>query len=187
MANYIGELVKPGKFRTKFKSSVSGIMSKQATSNLSPSNIIGFYDKPDRNLKGKGAPCRLTAFNRDYPGLWKDTLPFLKRCDAMFKELTPVEHKLQYDRAQQTPEFAIDNTAFSTVTINYSWRTALHTDAGDFRPGFGNIIVLEDHTNPKPSEVVNEIVALDVRDGSMKVLATGNDFYSHFNLLFYFP
>ena len=148
MANYIGEFVKPGKFRTKFKSSVSGIMSKQATSNLSPSNIIGFYDKPDRNLKGKGAPCRLTAFNRDYPGLWKDTLPFLNRCDAMFKELTPVEHKLQYDRAQQTPEFAIDNTAFSTVTINYSWRTALHTDAGDFRPGFGNIIVLEDHTNP---------------------------------------
>jgi len=26
---------------------------------------------------------------------------------------------------------------------------------------------------------VNEIVALDVRDGSMKVLATGNDFYAH--------
>jgi len=45
----------------------------------------------------------------------------------------------------------------------------------------GNVIycVREDHTNPKPSEVVNEIVALDVRDGSTKVLATGNDFYAH--------
>ena len=53
MANYIGEFVNPGKFRTRFKSSVSGILSKQATSNLSPSNIIGFFDKPDRNLKGK--------------------------------------------------------------------------------------------------------------------------------------
>ena len=41
MANYIGEFVNPGKFRTRFKSSVSGKFSKQATSNLSPSNIIG--------------------------------------------------------------------------------------------------------------------------------------------------
>ena len=45
----------------------------------------------------------------------------------------------------------------------------------------GNVIycVREDHKNPDPKNVVNEIVAIDVRDGSMKVLATGNDFYSH--------
>ena len=148
MANYIGEFVNPGKFRTRFKSSVSGVFSKQATSNLSPSNIIGYYDKPDRNLKGKGAPCRLTAFNRDYPELWEKTLPFLKECDNMFKQLTPEPYELQYSRANETPDFAIENTAFSTVTINYSWRTALHKDAGDFQEGFGNLIVLEDHNNP---------------------------------------
>eukprot|EP00547_Thalassionema_nitzschioides_P010038 CAMPEP_0194224810 /NCGR_PEP_ID=MMETSP0156-20130528/38204_1 /TAXON_ID=33649 /ORGANISM="Thalassionema nitzschioides, Strain L26-B" /LENGTH=650 /DNA_ID=CAMNT_0038956519 /DNA_START=286 /DNA_END=2235 /DNA_ORIENTATION=- len=45
----------------------------------------------------------------------------------------------------------------------------------------GNVIycVREDHKNPEPKNVVNEIVAIDVRDGSMKVLATGNDFYAH--------
>ena len=42
MANYIGEFINPGKFRTGFKSSVSGKLSKQATSNLSQSNIVGF-------------------------------------------------------------------------------------------------------------------------------------------------
>lgn len=148
MANYIGEFVNPGKFRTRFMSSVSGKFSKQATSNLSPSNIIGYYDKPDRNLKGKGAPCRLTAFNRDYPELWEQTLPFLKECDNMFKKLTPEPYQLQYNRANETPDFSIEDTAFSTVTINYSWRTALHKDAGDFQEGFGNLIVLEDHNNP---------------------------------------
>ena len=148
MANYIGEFVNPGKFRTRFMSSVSGKFSKQATSNLSPSNIIGYYDKPDRNLKGKGAPCRLTAFNRDYPELWEQTLPFLKECDNMFKKLTPGPYQLQYNRANETPDFSIEDTAFSTVTINYSWRTALHKDAGDFQEGFGNLIVLEDHNNP---------------------------------------
>ena len=147
LANYIGDLVTPGKFRTRFKSTKTGILSKQATSNLSPSNIIGFFDRPDRNLKGKGAPCRLTAFNRDHPEIWKSVLPFIKLCDSQFKKLTPQRYKIQYEQAQLVDKFAIDGTSFSTVTINYSWRTALHRDAGDLVEGFGNLIVLKDPTN----------------------------------------
>lgn len=147
MANYIGTFVNPGKFRTGFKSSVSGKMSKQATSNLSKSNIVGFYDIPDRNLKGKGAPCRLTVFNRDNPDLWNNAIPFIKQCDKIFKSLVPDRHQIQYERAQLTPNFAIDNTAFSTITINYSWRTGLHRDKGDLHEGFGNLIVVEDPYN----------------------------------------
>ena len=37
----------------------------------------------------------------------------------------------------------IPNTAFSTVTINRNFRTALHRDAGDFKGGFGNLTVIE--------------------------------------------
>lgn len=147
MARYIGEFVTPGKFRTRFKSNSTGILSKQATSNLSPSNIIGFFDKPDRNLKGKGSQCRLTAFNRDYPELWNKTEPFIQACDNQFKILVPERYKIQKSRAQEVPDFSIKNTAFSTITINYSWRTALHRDKGDLVEGFGNIIVLEDHLN----------------------------------------
>mmetsp|Transcript_8014 Transcript_8014/g.14122 ORF Transcript_8014/g.14122 Transcript_8014/m.14122 type:complete len:701 (+) Transcript_8014:70-2172(+) len=39
--------------------------------------------------------------------------------------------------------------------------------------------VREDHENPDPKNVVNEVVAVNLVDGSMKILATGNDFYSH--------
>ena len=39
--------------------------------------------------------------------------------------------------------------------------------------------IREDHTNPEPKHVVNEIVSINIKDGSMKVLATGNDFYSN--------
>jgi len=38
--------------------------------------------------------------------------------------------------------------------------------------------VREDHLKPKPANVVNEIVSINAEDGSMKVLATGNDFYA---------
>ena len=147
MSNYIGEFITPGKFRTRFKSSKTGILSKQATSNLSPSNIIGFFDKPDRNLKGKGSPCRLTAFNRDNPEIWQAVLPFIKICNSQFKKIVPDRYKIQYKRAQEVPDFAIENTAFSTITINYSWRTALHRDVGDLVEGFGNLIVLKDPMN----------------------------------------
>jgi hypothetical protein len=147
MPNYIGKLLNPGKFRTGFESSVSGKTSKQATSNLSQSNIVGFFDVPDRNLKGKGAPCRLTVFNRDHPDLWENGLSFIEKCDEQFKKLIPDRHRIQHRRAQSTPNFAISNTAFSTITINYSWRTALHRDKGDMEEGFGNLIVIEDPHN----------------------------------------
>lgn len=170
LANYIGEFINPGKFRTKFKSGTTGIESKQATSNLSPSNIIGYFDKHDRNLKTKGAPCRLTAFNRDHPELWETALPFLKRCDELFKELIPDRHELQRTQAAETPDFIIPETAFSTVTINYSWRTGLHKDAGDYRPGYGNLIVIEDPNNPNSytggyTGFPQFGVAVDVRTG----------------------
>jgi hypothetical protein len=148
MPNYVGDWVNEGKYRTHYISSVSGIPSKQYVSNLSPSNIIGFYDRPDRNTKNKGAPCRLTSFNRDFPEKWNEAVPFIECIDSLFKKLIPDRHRLQLTRARKVPEFQIMDTAFSTITINYSWQTAMHKDAGDFQPGFGNLIVCEDMDNP---------------------------------------
>ena len=148
LRGYVGEFINKGKFRTGYISNVSKIKSKQLVSNLAPSNIAGFYDRPDRNLKGKGAPCRLTAFNRDYVEKWNNAIPFIKNVDKVFKSLVPKRHKKQVERALQTPDYQIANTCFSTITLNYSWRTALHRDAGDYRKGFGNLVVLEDSKNP---------------------------------------
>ena len=52
-----------GKYRVKgFYSNVSGKYINHTIGNLSQSNIIGYFDRHDRNL-GKGAPpCRKTAF-----------------------------------------------------------------------------------------------------------------------------
>jgi len=148
MPNYVGTFVNEGKYRTHYISSISGKPSKQYVSNLSPSNIIGYYDRPDRNTKNKGPPCRLTSFNRDFPEKWKAAVPFIEHIDLMFKKLIPDRHKAQLEVASKVPKFQIGNTAFSTITINYSWRTALHKDAGDYHPGFGNLIVCEDEDNP---------------------------------------
>jgi hypothetical protein len=91
----------------------------------------------------KNVPCRETAFTRDEVEKWKNVQPLLKSIDKQFKKIIPDRHKIQYDTAQKTP-YNIKGTAFSTVTINYNFRTALHKDKGDFERGFGNLVVLEE-------------------------------------------
>ena len=117
-------------------------MVDQIIGNQVSSNIIGYYDKPDRNL-GKGAPpCRLTQFNKNHLEKFKKVTPFIQAINKQFKKLIPSHYRKQYKRAHET-NFVIDKTAFSTVTINHNWRTALHMDSGDFPQGFGNLVVCE--------------------------------------------
>ena len=112
-------------------------------SNLSQSNIIGYFDKKDRN-KGVGAPpCRTTKFTAEEVDKWKKVIPLIQSINKQYKKLVPDKYKIQQCVANKT-SFVIDKTAFSTVTINYNWRTALHKDGGDFRRGFGNLVVLEE-------------------------------------------
>jgi hypothetical protein len=130
---------------------ISGYWSKKdgkfvnnSLGNSSMSNIIGYFDKPDRNIKVNAPPCRETAFTSQQVDKWKRVIPLIQEIDKQFKKLIPDRHKVQLKRARQTPKFQIKDTSFSTVTINYNWRTALHTDAGDLPQGFGNLVVLEE-------------------------------------------
>ncbi len=153
------------KFRIKGYNDEDGNYINQSISNFAQSNIIGYFDKADRNPSSKKLPCRLTAFNHREIDKFKKVEPFLERIDKLFKKLTPKAHKKQYKRAQET-DFVIKDTAFSTVTINYNWRTALHKDSGDFEEGFGNLIVCEEGEYDGGCTGFPQYgVAFDVRDG----------------------
>ena len=130
---------------------ISGYWSKEtgkfvnnSLGNSSMSNIIGYFDKPDRNIKVNAPPCRETAFTSQQVDKWKRVIPLIQEIDKQFKKLIPDRHKAQLKRARKTPKFQIKDTSFSTVTINYNWRTALHKDAGDYKKGFGNLVILEE-------------------------------------------
>jgi len=156
MANYVNDIKLHGK-KEKFR--IDGYYSKKtkkfvnnSMGNISQSNIIGYFDKSRNNniskaniskATKKNVPCRETAFTRDEVEKWKNVQPLLKSIDKQFKKIIPDRHKIQYDTAQKTP-YNIKGTAFSTVTINYNFRTALHKDKGDFERGFGNLVVLEE-------------------------------------------
>lgn len=142
MPPHIDRLTMKDKFRAYYYSKKDGKFHKDHVSNLSQSNIIGYYDMPDRNIKN-GPKCRETKFIRDFPVQWQSVQPLLKTIGDLFMKLIPDKYNKQYKQASETPLFQIQGTPFSTATINYNWQTALHKDKGDFVEGFGNLIVME--------------------------------------------
>lgn len=104
------------------------------------SSAIGYFDADNKMSK---TPCRLTYFSKHNFDDYQKGFPFLEKIDKLYKELVPDAHERQYERATKKPHLKISDTAFSTVTINRNFRTALHRDANDFKQGFGNLTVIE--------------------------------------------
>lgn len=103
-----------------------------------PSGIIGFYDRYARIPY-----CRMTAFNLEHPEKFAAAMPYIQAIDAVFQKEAPDRYAAQKDMVRKTsPDFVIHNTAFTTITVNKSWRTAVHKDAGDLKEGFGVMTAL---------------------------------------------
>ena len=114
-------------------------VSKMRVNNLVASGVIGFYEE----TPFMKAACRMTVYTRRYLHLFLHGLPFLQAIDQQFKALVPKEHARQLAAVQAKKNYQIPGTAFSTLTVNLNFRTALHKDDGDFRNGFGNLSVIE--------------------------------------------
>lgn len=87
--------------------------------------------------------CRLTAFGREhFETYFQEGRPFVEFIDKKYKELCPEHHARQVKTANETnANFVLWDTAFSTITVNKDYRTAVHQDAGDHPEGFGNLFV----------------------------------------------
>ncbi len=131
--------------------------------------------KTKRTRKVSKIPCRTTKFTREQVAKWKHSIPFIKEANKQFRQLVPERHSVQLKRAKKTKDFQIENTAFSTITLNYNYQTALHKDKGDLEEGFGNLLVLEKDKCSDSNNVISYKggytgypqygVAVDVRQG----------------------
>ena len=175
LPKYVGSIIKKDKFRVFYKTK-EGETTKDNIGNTSSSNIAGYYDKPDRNAYHKrnkntykkthkstreslqdittdvhGIPmCRITKFTRDEPDKWNQVIPLINEVNKYYSILTPELYKNQLSRASSVPKFQIENTAYSTITVNYDWRTSIHKDKNDYDEGFGNLTVLEKSKSGHP-------------------------------------
>lgn len=116
-----------------------GKVSKMRVNNNVMSSVLGFFEK----TPFMGLPCRLTSYTQRFFKQYAHGIPFIEAIDDKFKKLVPDAYAKQHAAASKKPMFRIKNTAFSSVTLNRNFRTALHMDDGDFRDGFGNLSVIE--------------------------------------------
>lgn len=116
-----------------------GTRSNTARAAPVPTAIIGYFDRYARTPF-----CRQTAFTMDHPDLWLETLPYIQKVNDVFKQYAPENWESQKKFIERVhPDFVIPGTIFTTLTVNRSWRTACHKDAGDYRNGLGCMSAME--------------------------------------------
>jgi hypothetical protein len=114
-----------------------GSISKITIGNKVSSGNVGYMDA--------GAMihyCRQTAFAKKHFDKFKSGIPFVEFVDKKYQELCPSFYEKQIAIAKGTnSNYRIAETSFTTVTVNKNFQTAVHQDSGDFKDGFGNLIV----------------------------------------------
>lgn len=100
------------------------------------SAIVGAFE-----ASGPKQYCRLTAFARDEMDKWQEVFPLLHRLAELMREHVPERYAAQAKEAARTaPDWVIPGTPFTTVTVNNTYPTGVHTDKGDLDEGFSNVI-----------------------------------------------
>lgn len=114
---------------------VRGMISETNYAQTVMSGIAGYFDRYPRIPYG-----RACGYNEKNPEQFELCYPYLRKLNKIFKEELPLRWGAQNACAKKLdPRFVIDKTVFTTLTINYNWRTAGHRDAGDLTSGFSNI------------------------------------------------
>jgi hypothetical protein len=102
------------------------------------SGVAGWYDRYPRIPFG-----RATSYTRDNFDKFKLSFPFLQSLDRGFKELLPWRWSNQKSAVDEIDSrFVVPETVFTTITVNKSFRTAAHRDAGDLDTGLSNLLVV---------------------------------------------
>lgn len=91
---------------------------------------------------GRLNACRLTAWTGSHVPEWQQLAPLFQAIAGHLAEQVPDRYVAQATMAKRTPpEWLIPGTPFTTVTVNNSYATGVHTDAGDYEPGFSTLAV----------------------------------------------
>lgn len=104
------------------------------------SGVAGFFDRYPRIPY-----LRATSYTEHNRQTFDKSLPFLQQLSKGFQDLLPVRYSNQKSACDKVdPKFIVEGTVFSTLTVNKSFRTAYHRDAGDLTSGFSNLCVITD-------------------------------------------
>ena len=84
--------------------------------------------------------CRTTAWTGEHLPQWQALQPMLQDVARHLRDHVPDRYAAQQAIAQATkPEWVVPGTPFSTITVNDTYPTGVHTDKGDLDAGFSTL------------------------------------------------
>ena len=132
------------------------------------SGIAGWFDRYPRIPYG-----RATSYTRDHFDKFKMSYPFLQQLAQGFKDLLPWRYNNQMEAASKLDKsYLVPETPFTTITVNKSFRTACHYDAGDLNSGLSNLLTLSNNGNYTGCYLVapEYRVAINIRPGDLLLI-----------------
>lgn len=128
------------------------------------SNILGAFD-PGGTFKF----CRLTAWTGRHLPEWQLLQPVLQRVAKQMQDHVPERYAAQMEEIDRThPDWVVPGTPFTTITVNNTYPTGVHTDKGDLDKGFSTIFTLRRGSYTGGRFVFPEFrVAVDLQDGDL--------------------
>lgn len=87
--------------------------------------------------------CRLTAWTGRHLPQWETLHPLFTHVAAQLAMQVPDRYDAQMEEIGRThPDWVIPGTPFTTITVNNTYPTGVHTDKGDLDKGFSSIFTL---------------------------------------------
>ena len=98
---------------------------------------------------------------------FKEFIPVFQHVSKIYKELVSERYKKQLECINKIHrDYVIEDTVFTTVTVNKNFRTALHKDKGDLEDGFGNMVVVSSGKYDNGYTLFPQYgIGVDCRDG----------------------
>mgnify|MGYP003134286485 CR=1 FL=1 len=146
------------------------VVGNQSASNAIASTIIGAFD---------GSPstprfpyCRTTAWTGQHTEQFRSLYPLFNRVASLFKRYVPDRYATQMARAEVTDRaWRVGDTPFTTMTVNNTYPTGVHTDKGDLDEGYSCLAVWRRGQYTGGHLVLPEYrIAIDLQDGDLVLM-----------------
>lgn len=103
------------------------------------SSVIGNFDP----MGGRFPYCRTTAWTGAHADEFRSVFPVFRWAAELFERYVPDRYRVQMRYVNATkPDWRIADTPYSTMTVNNTYPTGVHKDAGDLHEGFSNLFCL---------------------------------------------
>ena len=162
--NRHGEPYKDGKDRySVFYKDADGNVVNRCQSNMVRSGVAGYFDAI------AGLPCRKVGWSNNNPLKHEVLIGLAKEIEENHKVHCNKSYNYHRKKADAVPQdLLFEDTIYSTMTLNYDFRTASHMDKGDLEGGLSTLTIFEDVPNNYEgfyTGLPEYKIAFDVRDG----------------------